>query len=73
LRNIPSRPLPKDPNPDSPPTFLFFIRRLLKIGAQVRVSARRVHVALASGYPHIDVFHHAWRNLRAGPEGAAAV
>ena len=47
--------------------------RLLKIGALVRVSVRRVHVALASGYPHIDVFHHAWRNLRAGPEGEAAV
>ena len=47
--------------------------RLLKIGAQVRVSVRRVHVAMASGHPHIQVFHHAWRNLRAGPEGEAAV
>ena len=47
--------------------------RLLRIGAQVRVSVRRVKVALASGHPHIDVFHHAWRNLRAGPEGEAAV
>lgn len=47
--------------------------RLLKIGAQVRVSVRRVHVAMASGHPHIQVFHHAWRNLRAGPEGEPAV
>ena len=47
--------------------------RLLKIGAQVRVSVRRVKVALTSGHPHIDVFYHAWRNLRAGPEGEPAV
>ena len=47
--------------------------RLLKIGAQVRVSVRRVHVALATGYPYMNVFFHAWRNLRAGPEGEPAV
>jgi hypothetical protein len=47
--------------------------RLLRLGAQVRVSVRRVKVALATGHPHIDVFHHAWRNLRAGPAGGPAV
>ena len=47
--------------------------RLLTLGAQVRVSVRRVKVALTSGHPHIDVFYHAWRNLRAGPEGEPAV
>ncbi len=41
--------------------------RLLKIGAQVRVSTRRINVALASGYPYVQMFFHAWRNLRAGP------
>ena len=40
---------------------------------QVRVSVRRVHVALATGYPYMNVFFHAWRNLRAGPEGEPAV
>ncbi len=47
--------------------------RLLKIGAQVRVSVRRIQVALAPGNPYVEVFFHAWRNLRAGPEGEAAV
>ena len=47
--------------------------RLLKIGAQVRVSVRRIQVALASGNPYVKVFFHAWRNLRAGPEAEPAV
>ncbi len=41
-----------------------------ELGALLR---QRVHVAQATGHPHIEVFHHAWRNLRAGPEGEAAV
>ncbi len=47
--------------------------RLLKIGAQVRVSVRRIQVALASGNPYVEVFFHTWRNLRAGPEAGPAV
>lgn len=41
--------------------------RLLKIGALVRVSVRRVKVAMASGHPYAREFCLAWRNLRAGP------
>ncbi len=39
----------------------------------LREAEQRVNVALATGHPHIDVFHHAWRNLRARPEAEAAV
>jgi len=38
--------------------------RLLKIGAQVRISVRRFLVQLASACPYQDVFIQAWRNLR---------
>lgn len=38
--------------------------RLLKIGARVRVSVRRVLFSLASGYPWKDVWEICWRNLR---------
>jgi len=42
--------------------------KLLKIGARVRVSVRKVWVSLASGYPHEDLFARAYENLqRAGP------
>ncbi len=41
--------------------------KLLKIGAHVTVSVRRVKVALASGYPYQALFAAAWRNLRAAP------
>lgn len=37
--------------------------RLLKIGAQVRVSVRRVYLALAAGYPWKSVFAQAHANL----------
>jgi hypothetical protein len=40
---------------------------LLKIGARVVVSVRRVAVHLSSAAPCQDVFVHAWRNLRAYP------
>lgn len=38
--------------------------KLLKIGAQVRVTVRRVWVALAEGCPYQDLFRAAWENLR---------
>ncbi len=42
--------------------------KLLKIGARIRVSVRRVTVSLASACPHQAVFWHAWDRLaRAGP------
>ena len=39
--------------------------RLLKIGASVRVSVRRVWVSLASGYPLQALFHRIFRRLEA--------
>jgi len=39
--------------------------KLLKIGASVRVSVRRVWVSLASGYPLRDLFHRICRRLEA--------
>ena len=39
--------------------------KLLKIGASVRVSVRRVWVSLASGYPLRDLFHRICRCLEA--------
>ena len=42
--------------------------RLLKIGAQVRISVRRIFFSLASGYPDTDRFAQVHSNLiRAGP------
>ncbi len=37
--------------------------KLLKIGGQVKRSARRIHVALSSAFAHQAVFFHAWRNI----------
>jgi hypothetical protein len=45
--------------------------KLLKIGAQVRVTVRRVWVHLSSSYPHAALFHHVVSQLRAGPQTAA--
>ena len=42
-------------------------RRLLKIGMQVRVSARRVWLALADSWPYPEQFERIWRALRAPP------
>ena len=39
--------------------------KLLKIGAVLRVSVRRVAVALSEAYPLREVFVRAWENLRA--------
>jgi hypothetical protein len=38
--------------------------RLLKIGAQVRITVRKVWIALASGYPYLDLFRTIHRQLR---------
>jgi hypothetical protein len=38
--------------------------KLLKIGAQVRVSVRRVYVRLASGYPYQEAFRQILVNLQ---------
>lgn len=40
---------------------------LMKIGAIVRVSVRRVFIQMASSHPYQDVFAAAWRSLRAAP------
>jgi hypothetical protein len=42
-------------------------RRLLKIGVRVKVSARRVWLSLAEGWPYQDEFEQIWRALRAPP------
>lgn len=41
--------------------------KLLKIGAQLRVTVRCVWIHLASACPYQDVFTHAWRTLLASP------
>ena len=46
-------------------------RGLLKIGAQVKVSVRRVYLSLASGYPYEEAFAAVYRALR--PPGCATV
>ena len=40
---------------------------LLKIGAQVRVSVRRVYLAMAAGYPWAELFARVHSQLRAAP------
>ena len=45
--------------------------KLLKIGAQVRVTVRRVWVHLANSYPHAALFHQVVSQLRAGPPATA--
>jgi len=37
--------------------------KLLKIGAQIRVTVRKVWVSLAGGYPYVSIFEQAYRNL----------
>ena len=49
--------------------------KLLKIGAQIRVTVRKVWVSLAEGFPYLAVFRAAWRNLQrlvVGARGAQA-
>jgi hypothetical protein len=38
--------------------------RLLKIGAQIRVTVRRVWVSMASSYPWQNLYREVWQNLR---------
>jgi hypothetical protein len=38
--------------------------RLLKIGSQIRVTVRKVWVAMASSYPWQSLYHQVWANLR---------
>ena len=41
--------------------------KLLKIGAQIRVTVRKVWVSLAESYPYRNVFHQVYDRLRAMP------
>jgi Transposase DDE domain group 1 len=41
--------------------------KLLKIGALITVSVRRIRFRMASGYPYADTFWQVLRNLRDGP------
>jgi len=38
--------------------------KLLKIGAQIRVSVRKVWVSMASSYPWQGLYRQVWTNLR---------
>ena len=38
--------------------------KLLKIGAQIRVTVRKVWVSMASSYPWQEVYRQVWANLR---------
>jgi len=38
--------------------------KLLKIGAQIRVTVRKVWVSMASSYPWQDLYQQVWENLR---------
>jgi hypothetical protein len=37
---------------------------LLKIGAQLRITIRKIWISMASGYPYPMIFHRAWISLR---------
>jgi hypothetical protein len=41
--------------------------KLLKIGALIGISVRRVWVSLAGGYPYVDLFRQVYAQLRAAP------
>jgi len=38
--------------------------KLLKVGAQVKVTVRKVWVSLAGGYPYLELFYRVFRNLQ---------
>lgn len=46
-------------------------RRLFKIGARVRVTARRTWLSLSEGWPWRELFETVWRRLRAAPAATA--
>lgn len=41
--------------------------KLLKIGAQIRISVRRIWIRMAGGYPYVDAFAQIHANLRKVP------
>ena len=41
--------------------------KLLKIGARIRITVRKVWVALSSAYPHAQVFRQVYLNLQGVP------
>lgn len=41
--------------------------KLLKIGALIQISVRRIHLLLASGYPHQELFRRIYLQLQAVP------
>jgi hypothetical protein len=41
--------------------------KLLKIGAQIQVTVRRVWFRMAGGYPYTDVFEQVYTNLQSIP------
>jgi hypothetical protein len=41
--------------------------KLLKIGALIRLTVRRVWVSLAGGYPYVELFRQVYAQLRAAP------
>ena len=41
--------------------------KLLKIGAQIKLSFRRLRIHLTSACPYQDVFHQAWQALTTQP------
>lgn len=43
--------------------------KLLKIGARIRVTVRKVWVALSTAYPHAQVFGQVYLNLQRAPPG----
>lgn len=38
--------------------------KLLKIGALIRISVRRIWISMSSGYPYKEIFEHAFKSLK---------
>jgi hypothetical protein len=38
--------------------------KILKIGAQIRVTARKVWISMSSSYPWQELYQEVWMNLR---------
>jgi hypothetical protein len=38
--------------------------KLLKIGAQIRITVRKVWVSLSTGYPYLELFRQVHRQLQ---------
>ncbi|MEK6706076.1 MAG: IS1380 family transposase [Bdellovibrionota bacterium] len=47
--------------------------KLMKIGAQIKITARRILLSLASACPYAKIFYQAWLNLNASLKTAVAV